>query len=497
MVIPALTRPAPAEPGAVRDRTFRLGLVGSLLVLVGGLGVGATLERDPLLSNTVLGIWRYGHGKMVAGALLYTGIGLLVWAWIRLGRAVRSGQVDVAGVVRTAAWWAAPLLLAPPLFTRDPYIYLAQGALAAAGFDPYTTGPNAITGPMTDNVADIWLSTPSPYGPLFILLLKSVVSVTGTHVLLGVLLTRLVLVSGLVLLCAALPGLSRHLGGRPAVALWLAVANPFTLVHLVGGMHNDVLMIGLLCTGTLAVLDRRHVVGFALVGAAVAVKVTAAVALPFLVWVWVAHRKGSSRVGSFALAAGVGVVVVSTVFGAFTLLAGVDLGWLGALNGNTVVDLWISLPTAAGKIVSGVAGLFVDVNPAHVVGVVRVVGWFVLAGVVGWLWWQSREGGPTAIRNAAFALLATVLLSAVTFSWYFSWPLVLAAGFAIPQRRIALIGGCSVWLILNNYPGGDTVQNNWPLVVVTTAVAIYVGTRLRAEQFGAEQISEGSETSPA
>ncbi len=33
--------------------------------------------------------------------------------------------------------WTAPLLLAPPLFSRDVYAYLAQGRLLAEGYDPY------------------------------------------------------------------------------------------------------------------------------------------------------------------------------------------------------------------------------------------------------------------------------------------------------------------------------------------------------------------------
>jgi alpha-1,6-mannosyltransferase len=113
--------------------------------------------------------------------------------------------------------------------------------------------------------------------------------------------------------------------------------------------------------------------------------------------------------------------------------------------------------------------------------------------VVGVLWWRSRHGGPTAIRNAAFALLATVLLSAVTFSWYFSWPLVLAAAFAIPVHRTALIGGLSVWLILNTYPGGDTIQGNWGLVAVTVVVAV-LATRLLRRALTADDPVIGSES---
>ncbi len=81
---------------------------------------------------------------------------------------------------RTALAWIAPLLVSPPLFTRDPFSYLAQGALPLAGFDPYAVGPDAMGGVFTDNVHYFWQDTPAPYGPLFILLAKGVVS-PGRH----------------------------------------------------------------------------------------------------------------------------------------------------------------------------------------------------------------------------------------------------------------------------------------------------------------------------
>jgi hypothetical protein len=56
----------------------------------------------------------------------------------------------------------------------------------------------------------------------------------------------------------ALPELTRRLGGRVPVALWVAVANPMMIIHMVGGGHNDLLVMGLLATGSLFALRGRH-----------------------------------------------------------------------------------------------------------------------------------------------------------------------------------------------------------------------------------------------
>jgi alpha-1,6-mannosyltransferase len=185
---------------------------------------------------------------------------------------------------------------------------------------------------------------------------------------------------------------------------------------------------------------------------AVAVKVTAAVALPFLVWIWAA------RVG-FGKAVGVGAALVVGVFAACTFAAGVDLGWLKALGGNSLLTHWLSLPTGVGQLFG-------------VVPAARIVGWSLLAVIIVGLWWWSREGGSKAVAGAAWALLATVLLSAVTMPWYFSWPLTLAAGF---RFRPAVVAGASVWLVLVNYPLGDTGLYNWWWVSLTAFAAVGVG----------------------
>ena len=252
--------------------------------------------------------------------------------------------------------WIAPLLLAPPLFTRDIFSYLAQGALPLHGFDPYAVGPDAMPGILTDNVHYFWQDTPAPYGPLFIIIAKAVAWLIGNNIIAGVLLMRLALLPGLALLVWALPELTRRLGGRVPVALWVAVANPMMVINMIGGGHNDLLVVGLLAAGALFALRGRPAVGIALVTLAMAVKASAGLALPFLVLVWAAQMTGSRWV-RIAKAAAAGIAVFVVVFGACTLLAGVDLGWLPALSAPSMIVNWMSIPTAIGQIVGWFASL--------------------------------------------------------------------------------------------------------------------------------------------
>ena len=72
--------------------------------------------------------------RELATALLFLGVVLMSWARVRLGREVLAHRVGGRGVLSTAGAWFVPMLLGPPLFTRDMFSYLAQGALPLAGF---------------------------------------------------------------------------------------------------------------------------------------------------------------------------------------------------------------------------------------------------------------------------------------------------------------------------------------------------------------------------
>ncbi len=450
------------------------GTAGSALVALGAFGAGAT-PRDPVL----FGDLHAGYGRVFATAVLYLGLALLLAAWVRLGQSERS----VREVVRAAWLWCLPLLCAPPLFSTDLYTYLAQGAVAHAGLDPYTRVPAEIPGAITENAAGGWLSIPTPYGPLHILIVKTVLAVTGENVVLGAFLTRLAMVAGLALLCYAVPVLCRHLGARPERALRMTVANPLTVLCVVSGGHNDLLMAGLLAAGTALVLSGAPELGFASVALAAAVKAPAAVAVPFLVWVWAARRP-DRRFAVFAAS----VSIVVTTFGLCGVVAGVDLGWIRALSGNSVLEPWLSIPTALGKI----AGL---VLPGSTVAWFRLAGWGVLAVLVTWLWWRSRAGGAAAVRGAAVALLATVVLAPVVLPWYFTWPLVLGTAAAWPASHVAVAAAASTWLVVSTHPDGKSLLPWWGFGVLA-AVSAGVGVLTARGSFLAVSGSQRASRAP-
>ncbi len=459
-------------------RTIALGTIGSLLILVSALGAGAILAQDPLIGRGPLSWVRYGHGRMLATFVLYAGFGLVVWAWVRLGRHVLAGRVGTKPVLLASACWILPMIFTPPVFSRDAYLYIAYGTLPLHGYDPYTTGPGILeVDQVVDNVDSFWQATPAPYGPLFILLAKGVIAITGTNMITGVILMRVGLLIGLGLLIWALPGLVRHLGGKLPVAMWLAVAGPMTVVHLIGGPHNDLLMVGFLAIGTVFVLDRKHVLGIVLVTMAVAVKATAVIALPFLVWVWANHLE-STRWKNFtrAVLCGFGVFVVT--FAAATVVSGVNLGWIMALDAPTAIVNWLSVPTGVGEIIHSLVSIFVDTPKVIFVTVLRVLGGLLLVWLLVKQWWRAKDGGPDAVRRAAFALFLVAILSPATLPWYLVWGFVLAAAMRWERRNLAVLVTFASFLVLTYSPAGDDLLYDWLFMAAAAGLSVLAGVSL-------------------
>ena len=61
---------------------------------------------------------------------------------------------------------------------------------------------------------------------------------------------RLVVLVGVGLIVWATPRLARRCGVAEVSALWLGATNPLLIMHLVAGIHNEALMLGLMLAGT-------------------------------------------------------------------------------------------------------------------------------------------------------------------------------------------------------------------------------------------------------
>jgi hypothetical protein len=427
-----------------------LGLAGTAVLALGGATAGALPVRDVLSPASA--------GAAVGLVGVYFGVVLLIAAWALLGRLIHGPRPPTPRtLLLVLAVWAAPLLLAPPLFSRDVYSYLAQGAMVDARIDVYTHGPSALGGPPADEVAPLWQHTAAPYGPVFLAVASALSGPTRGELPAGLMGMRLVAVLGVALMAAALPRLARHSGADPAAALWLGVLNPLVLLHLVAGAHNDAMMLGLLGIGLVAALGRRPVLGTVLVTLAALVKAPAALGLAAVV---VLRTRAGRRPVPAAMTTA-GAAAATTVV--TTAVAGTGYGWTAALDTPVSPHNW-ALTTLLGRATAALldrlgSGLAPLAVPAW-----HALGLALTAAALLFIWVRLR---PRPVYALGLSLAAVAAFGPAIRPWYALWGLFLIAAAAPAtsvRHRVAAVTGVLALAVL---PSGEPADLGQLLLAVS------------------------------
>ena len=303
------------------------------------------------------------------------------------------------------------MLLAPPLLSTDVFNYIDYGRLGVVHhLSPYTFAPDWAPGDPVYRFAR-WHHTTSVYGPLFTLG-SYLLALTGPVVALW---SFKALAAVAALACVWLVArIAGRLGSSPTVAAAVLGLNPVFLVWTVGGAHNDVVMLALMLAGISMALARRPTVaGAALVGAA-AVKLTAGMALPFVL----ARRGGRRALVVSAAGAAVGVGLLAVV------------AWPDHAAG-LFRALWETRRHVAGNgVPTEVAGLLGLTLNAHV-RLALTGGFLVSAAALGLYAWR---GVGRWVEALGWAFLVFLAASTWILPWYTIWPLALAS--VIRGRRL-------------------------------------------------------------
>jgi alpha-1,6-mannosyltransferase len=444
------------------------GVAGLALVVA-----GTALPSSPFTTK-LAGAWFFGipgpgsvpGDPWLSLLLVYGGIVVLVGAWLVLVRRAAGQTLRQLAVV--AAVWVVPLLIAPPLLSRDAYSYGAEGQLVAAGLNPYSRTLAAHRASVFFHLADpLWRTAHAPYGPLFFDLARANALVMGDNVTATLAGFRIIALAGLVLMAVAVPALARACGQPAAPAFALTVLNPLILLYLIGGMHNDALMLGLLLAGVALAVRRHPVAGIVLCALAAQVKVPAALGIVFIGWTWAGPGAAvRQRVRTLAGALAIGASVMTLV----TLASGFGWGWVTGLSTPGAVVSWLDPATAMGLALAGVChALGLTVSTLTLVGAARAGALVVAALLVLYLLVHvDRLGLPRAL---GWSLLAVVLLGPIVWPWYESWGIAFLAVAADRwSRRWTVL--LSVLACFATVPTGVTLSGAGLLLVLAGLSAL-------------------------
>ncbi len=482
------------------------------LVALTAIAAGASLPSSPFKLE-MAGTWFFGVPSTVDGpavqanllvglVAVYGGLVLLARVWFKLLRALseRPG-VPVRYLGMILALWLVPMLLVPPVFSRDVFSYAAQGEMMSRHINPYVYGPGTLgSGPFVNPVDPLWMNTPAPYGPLFLMIDGFFATLSFHNELLTVVMLRLLALGGTLLVAWCVPKLAEASGRDVGPVYVMAVLNPLVLLTLVGAAHNDALMVGLLVAGVTAAKRGRPVAGIVLCALAAAVKAPAALGVLYIGWEWLGpglplRQRVRPVLTAGMLAAGVMVLV--------TMVSGLGFGWVANLETPGTVRSWLAPATGAGLALSGLAHVVgVGVSQAGMLSVTRVLGLLTASAVAVYLLVRSERVG--SLRSMGLSLLLFVILGPVVQPWYLTWGIVVLAAVASGRLRAVLVL-FSVAVPFIGLTGGHTLLHQMatsdPLAVMAASIVLLavalvplgrwgVATRVRRAAAEAEEAEE-------
>lgn len=332
----------------------------------------------------------------------------------------------------------AILLLGPPLISQDVFGYIGFARLGALyGLDPYT---HVAAQASTDEVFAFlgWPYQHSPYGPLFTLISYAFVPLGVSGGMWAFKALTMLCSLGAVALVARAAG---RLGESRRWAAAFVGLNPVLLVLAVGGAHNDTLILLALCAALALTAGAapRYGAGAATLVAGVGVKVTAGLALPFML---LGAPRARERLATLR-----GAVLALLVLGAVALIAfgSHALGFLSAVGEQQRMVAVHSIPAETARLLglSGTPDWWRNVFAGLFVAVLLLALWRTIRGAD----WRVAAGWTT---------LALLCSTAWLLPWYAIWALPLAAVCRDRWLRAATLVFCA-YAVLIHLPLGESV----------------------------------------
>lgn len=348
---------------------MRRGFYATAMLFLGSLTPAYLPQNSPWwgpIRAVGLDSW---FGRVAGTALVVAAVALLVEAWFRL----RPRLYHEVKHWPITLLWSIPLLLAPPIFSHDAYGYAAEGWVLHNGLNPYDVPISALPGAFADQAAWLWRYHTAMYPPLSLEMFRGIVVATGNDPYLSAVGMRLPALAGVALIVFLLPRIAHRIGADPQLTAWFATINPLLIVALVGGAHNDAVMMGLVVLALWLVYLPR----------AVAAPAVAVVAWPRRILDWLLAEKWFLAA---AVVVGVAACIKQPAFLAFYPVALIGhpwrtLHWSDTWRAGVRLTISLAISVATFVLISLVTGLgFGWVWAADVPGLVVTLAPFTLIG---------------------------------------------------------------------------------------------------------------------
>ncbi|MHB8896725.1 MAG: polyprenol phosphomannose-dependent alpha 1,6 mannosyltransferase MptB [Candidatus Geothermincolia bacterium] len=408
-----------------------------------------------------------------------------LWLLARKGR-----HLSAAFIIGASVAFCLWVLFVPPLLAKDLFNNASYGqALALHGRNPYVVPPSAFPG---DHVLKYigWKDTVSVYGPFFNYLAAATAAISRDGAVSSIIAFKLMpfaFFTGSLLLLNDVAG--RLHPDRREFILVAAAWNPLVIIHLVGGGHNDTIMLFFILLSFLLYRQGKPVLALISCLLATLVKSTAALVLvPMAVLFLRQNARWALRkyVGAAAALAGTAAAFYLPLWpgaNGFMQIISVGTGFNAASVPSLTGDLAQHLLHAIGLRAAAAAPL--GLNLSRVLFMLAFLALFVA------FTYRVRDLHSLIFYSGAI-LYAFMMTTTWLMPWYAGFAVVI---LALSGSYLMTCAGIGLTFVMSFMGRG---LNEWPsatfpvllLVLTVGVVAIALGRRLpffsRGSMAGAE-----------
>lgn len=341
----------------------------------------------------------------IAAVLITAGLIALFALYAFVLFSVPNGQTALPIALGGTALFSLTLIFLYPATAIDVYNYAVEGHVAVYHqINPMITAPSQAVGDTFVSYAGNWADSPSPYGPIWILLTMLDALVAGSNVVLAILLLKALAAVAVVATTFLLAWSFRDRGAHEsALAAMLFGWNPLVQLELVGNGHNDAVLTLFVIAALVCLAKKQPTLGAIGIGASVLIKFLTLGAIPLLLLAKALDTTQWPRI-RFARVVGYAVVIAALGVAAYAPF------WTGpaTLQRAQAVD---------GNYLSSISALIVLIVP-------NSIGWltylrFAILATVGLWQVNSLRLGRVNLAQAMYEIFFVSILVAAHFAgWY-------------------------------------------------------------------------------
>jgi hypothetical protein len=357
---------------------------------------------------------------LLAFTILFT---LFGFAWLEVRKFQDHTTLWI--ILCFSAIFALTTIFVYPITAIDIFIYIVETlVLVQYHANPLVTPPATFPYDPLMQLASVFSRTPSPYGPLILLIQALPIAIAGRNVLLSLILLKFVSSSMLLVQSFFVYKILVQFAPKFALPATLALAwNPFALLEYSANGHNDIAMTFLIILAVFALVKDRHIWATTLITASALIKFASLPLLPLFFIYSFTHQPTNKQRMLYTIKSIIAVSGLTLVLFRPFWAGPQTLAYLRTITQTPLYSFSLFL--------QDISSTQVSLHQAI------QIGWTLFTVCFLYALWLSSQDFSSLLKGCFLTMFALLAFSATYIQvWYLIWPFVLA--ILIPQTEVSL-----------------------------------------------------------